>query len=118
MGGPGRVVEGDGTFAVGKRKNGVGRMVSKEHVYVITERGSRKIRRLVVKDKTADVLRISDKHIFPNTEVMVDPGTENNHFNNMELISQLHEIIGPIHVSRENTFLNRYPNYGIKPIGY
>ena len=36
---------------------------------------------------------------------MVDPGTENNHFKNMELISQLHEIIGPIHVNRENTFL-------------
>ena len=106
MGGPGRVVEGDGTFVIGKRKNGVGRMVSKEHVYVITERGSRKIRRLVVKDKTADVLRIFDKHILPNTEIMVDPGTENNHFKNMELISQLHEIIGPIHVNRENTFLN------------
>ena len=54
MGGPGRVVEGDGTFVIGKRKNGVGRMVSKEHVYVITERGSRKIRRPVVKDKSAE----------------------------------------------------------------
>ena len=38
MGGPGRQVEGDGTFVIGKRKNGVGRMRSKEHVYVITER--------------------------------------------------------------------------------
>ena len=78
MGGPGRQVEGDGTFVIGKRKNGVGRMVSKEHVYVITERGSRKIRRLVVKEKTADVLKIFDKHILPNTELMVDPGTEYN----------------------------------------
>ena len=43
---------------------------------MITERGSRKIRRLVVKDKTADVLKIFDKHILPNTELMVDPGTE------------------------------------------
>ena len=37
---------------------------------------------------------------------MVDPGTENNNFKNMELIAQLHEITGPIHVNRENTFLN------------
>ena len=65
MGGPGRVVEGDGTFVIGKRKNGVGRMVSKEHVYVITERGSRKIRRLVVKDKTADVLRYLISIYYP-----------------------------------------------------
>ena len=47
MGGPGVVVEGDGTFVIGKRKNAVGRMRSKEHVYVITQRGSRKIRRIV-----------------------------------------------------------------------
>ena len=91
MGGPGRVVEGDGTFVIGKRKKGVGRMVSKEHVYVITERGSRKIRRLVVTDKTADLLRIFDKHILP-IELMVDPGTENNHFKNMELIEKSKKI--------------------------
>ena len=32
MGGPGRVVEGDGTFVIGKRENGVGRIVSKGRV--------------------------------------------------------------------------------------
>lgn len=37
---------------------------------------------------------------------MVDPGTENKLCKNMVLISQLHEIIVPIHVNRENTFLN------------
>ena len=86
MGGPGAVVEADGTQVIGKRKNGLGRMVCKEHVYVITERGHRKIRRLVVKDKSADVLQVFDKHILPDTEITVDPGTENNHFKNLELI--------------------------------
>ena len=68
MGGPGVVVEGDGTFVIGKRKKAVGRMRSKEHVYVLTERGSRKIRRIVVKDKSADALAIFDKHLLPETE--------------------------------------------------
>ena len=74
-------------------------MVSKEHVYVITERGHRKIRRLVVKDKSSDVLQVFDKHLLPGTEIMVDPGTENNHFKNIELIRQLHEIPGPVHIN-------------------
>ena len=81
-------------------------MVSKEHVYVITERGSRKIRRLVVKDKSADVLHVFDKHLLPDTEIMVDPGTENNHFKNIDLIRQLHEIAGPIHVNLKHPFEN------------
>ena len=106
MGGPDAVVEADGTQVIGKRKNGLGRMMSKEHVYVITERGQRKIRRLVVKDKTADVLQVFDKHLLPNTEIMVDPGTENNHFKNIDLITQLHEIPGPIHINFDNPFQN------------
>ena len=61
MGGPpqGLIVEGDGMFVIGKRKCGVGRWHSKEqeHVYVITERGSHKIRRIVVRDKSATVLQ-------------------------------------------------------------
>ena len=81
-------------------------MMSKEHLYVITERGQRKIRRLVVKDKTADVLQVFDKHLLPNTEIMVDPGTENNHFKNIDLITQLHEIPGPIHINFDNPFHN------------
>ena len=106
MGGPDAVVEADGTQVIGKRKNGLGRMMSKEHVYVITERGQRKIRRLVVKDKSADVLQVFDKHLLPNTEIMVDPGTENNHFKNIDLITQLHEIPGPIHINLDNPFQN------------
>ena len=106
MGGPDNQVEADGTFVIGKRKNAVGRMRSKEHVYVITQRASRKIRRIVVKDKTADVLSVFDKHLLPNTTIMVDPGTENNHFKNLELIRELHEIPGPIHVDTDNAFLN------------
>ena len=84
----------------------MGRMRSKEHVYVITERGKRKIRRLVVKDKSADVLQVFDKHLLPNTEIMVDPGTENNHFKNIELIRILHEIPGPIHINYDNPTQN------------
>ena len=68
-------------------------MISKEHVYVITERGQRKIRQLVVKDKSADVLQVFDKHLLPNTEIMVDPSTENNHFKNIDIITQLHEFL-------------------------
>ena len=59
MGGPGVIVEGDGMFVIGKRKCGVGRWHSKLHVYVITERGSKKIRRIVVRDKSATVLKQS-----------------------------------------------------------
>ena len=106
MGGPGKTIEADGTFVIGKRKNGMGRMVSKEHVYVITERGSRKIRRLCVKDKSAQVLSIFNKHILPNSTICVDPGTENNHFKNLDLITALHQIPGPIHFNRENPFEN------------
>ena len=58
MGGVGRMVEGDGMFVAGKRKCGVGRYHSKEHVYVCLERGSRKIRRLVVRDKSAEALHL------------------------------------------------------------
>ena len=58
MGGAGKVVEDDWMFLFGKRKGGFGRWHSKEHVYVCLERGSRKIRRIVVKDKTAAVLEI------------------------------------------------------------
>ena len=43
MGGIARYVEGDGMFVIGKRKCGVGRFHTKEHVYVCIERGSRKI---------------------------------------------------------------------------
>ena len=52
----GKVVEGDGMFLIGKHKCGVGRWHSKEHVYVCLERGCRKIRRMVVKDKSAGAL--------------------------------------------------------------
>ena len=38
------MVEGDGMFVIGKRKCGVGRFHSKEHVYVCLERGKRKKR--------------------------------------------------------------------------
>ena len=106
MGGPNAVVEADGTWVIGKRKDGLGRMRSQEHFYVITERGQRKIRRLVVKDKTAEVLQVFDKHLLPNTEIMVDPGTENNHFKNIDLIRQLHAIPGTIHINLNNPFEN------------
>ena len=98
MGGPGKVVEGDGMFLIGKRKCGVGRWHSKEHVYVCLERGSRKIRRIVVKDKSAAALEVFSKYILPNTEMCVDPGTENSFFKNIDAIVDLHEIPGPIHV--------------------
>ena len=98
LGGAGKVVEGDGMFLIGKRKCGVGRWHSKEHVYVCLERGSRKIRRIVVKDKTAAALEVFSKYILPNTEMCVDPGTENTYFKNLNAIVDLHEIPGPIHV--------------------
>ena len=98
MGGVGKMVEGDGMFAIGKRKCGVGRYHSKEHVYVCVERGSRKIRRLVVKDKSAEALHLFKNHILPNTEMCVDPGKENTYFKTLGAIIDLHEIPGPIHV--------------------
>ena len=72
MGGPGKVVEGDGMFVIGKRKFGVGRMHSKEHVYARTERGNGKIRRIAVPDKSADALAVFDKHMLPRTRICVD----------------------------------------------
>ena len=98
MGGVGKMVEGDGMFVIGKRKCGVGRYHSKEHVYVCLERGSRKIRRIVVKDKSAEALFMFKKHILPNTEMCTDPGKENMYFKNLNAIVDLHEIPGPIHV--------------------
>ena len=98
MGGTGTIVEGDGMFLIGKRKCGVGRWHSKEHVYVCLERGSRKIRRIVVKDKSAPALDVFSKYILPDTEMCVDPGTENNFFKNLNAVVELHEIPGPIHV--------------------
>ena len=77
MGGPGVICEGDGMFVIGKRKGGVGRWHSKAHVYVITERGSRKIRRKVVKDKSAGVLEVFTVHLLKGTTMNVDVGTEN-----------------------------------------
>ena len=107
MGGGGKIVEGDGMFVVGKRKCGIGRYHSKEHVYVCLERGSRKIRRFVVRDKSADALSVFAKHLKPNTEMCVDPGTENTFFDNLPAIVELHKIPGPIHVDandpRKNT---------------
>ena len=73
-------------FVVGKRKCGVGRYHSKEHVYVCLERASRKIRRIVVRDKSSDVLSVFAKHPKPNTEMCVDPGTENTYFDQKSAI--------------------------------
>ena len=80
LGGQDKVVEGDGMFVLATRKGGVGRWHSKEHIYVICERGSRKIRRKVVKDKSASVLSVFDRHILPGSIFMCDPGKENEHF--------------------------------------
>ena len=102
MGGPGKIVEGDGMFVVGKRKCGVGRYHSKEHVYVCLERKTRKVRRIVVRDKSSDVLSVFAKHLKPNTEMCVDPGTENTYFDNLPAITNLHKIPGPIHIDRDN----------------
>ena len=98
MGGPGKIVEGDGMFLIGKRKCGVGRMHTKEHVYVCLERYSRKIRRIVVKDKSASSLSVFQKYILPQTEMCTDPGTENTFFGNLDSIIRLHQIPGPIHI--------------------
>ena len=102
MGGPGKIVEGDGMFLIGKRKCGVGRMHSKEHVYVCIERNSRKIRRIVVRDKSASSLNVFRKYILPETEMCTDPGTENTFFANLDSIIELHQIPGPIHVDAHN----------------
>ena len=100
------MVEGDGMFVVGKRKCGVGRYHSKEHVYVILERSTRKIRRIVVRDKSADVLSAFAKHLKEDTEMCVDPGTENTYFDKLSSVITLHKIPGPIHVDPDNPRLN------------
>ena len=105
-GGPGKIVEGDGMFVIGKRKCGVGRWHSKEHVYVCTERGARKIRRLVVPDKSAEAHSDFDAHLLPDTTMCVDVGTENTHFKSIESVSKINEIPGPIHVDKEDTTKN------------
>ena len=102
MGGPGKVVEGDGMFVIGKRKCGVGRMHSKEHVYVCTERGARKIRRIVVPDKSAGVLSVFDNHLLPGTSMCVDDGNENTHFSDVPEVTRLSKIPGPIHVDKDD----------------
>ena len=99
MGGPGKIVEGDGMFVIGKRKCGVGRWHSKEHIYACTERGSRKIRRILVPDKSADV-SVFDDHILPNTTMCVDDGMENTHFKNLPTVTNLSTIPGPIHIDK------------------
>ena len=106
MGGGGKIVEGDGMFVVGKRKCGIGRYHSKEHVYVCLERGSRKIRRVVVRDKSADALSVFAKHLKPNTEMCVDPGTENTYFENLTAVVELHKIPGPIHIDSNDPHKN------------
>ena len=89
-------------LVIGKRKCGVGRYHSKEHVYVCTQRGSRKIRRIVVKNKSAKVLEVFAPHILPNTEMCVDSGTENEYFRSLNNIVTLHDIPGPIHYNRNS----------------
>ena len=93
-------------FVLATRKGGVGRWHSKEHVYVVVERGARKIRRKVVKDKSATVLSVFDKHILPGTTFMCDPGKENEHFKSLAAISTVYEIPGPIHVDLGHRFRN------------
>ena len=72
----------------------------------MVERGARKIRRKVVKDKSASVLSVFDQHILPNTTFMCDPGKENEHFKSLSAISNVYEIPGPIHVDLSNRFRN------------
>ena len=93
-------------FVLATRKGGVGRWHSKEHVYVVVGRGARKIRRKVVKDKSATVLSVFDKHILPGTTFMCDPGKENEHFKSLAAISTTYEIPGPIHVDLGHRFRN------------
>ena len=106
MGGPGRMLGEMGCFVVGKRKFGVGRYQSKEHVYICLERGRRKIRRIVVRDKFSDALSVFSQHIKLNTEICVDPGIENVYFDNLPAVITLHEIPGPIHVDPAQPRLN------------
>ena len=106
LGGPGVIVEGDGMFVIGKRKCGVGRWHSKLHVYVITERGSKKIRRIVVRDKSATVLSVFDKYLLPSTCMMTDEGTENTHFDMSHLVDSIFKIPGPIHVDPQDPSKN------------
>merc|ERR1719318_485000 len=89
-------------FVIGKRKCGVGRMHSKEHVYVCTERGGRKIRRIAVPNKSAAVLSVFNQHLLPRTSMCVDDGTENTHFSDLSKITQLSKIPGPIHVDKDD----------------
>ena len=95
LGGPGKIVEGDGMFVVGKRKCGVGRYHSKQHVYVCLERKSRNVRRIVVRDKSSDVLSVFAKHLKPNTEMCVDPGTENVYFDNLPAVTTYIKFLDP-----------------------
>ena len=89
-------------FVVGKRKCGVGRYHSKEHVYVCLERKSRKVRRIVVRDKSADALSVFAKHLKPYTQMCVDVGTENQFFENLSLVTTLYKIPGPIHIDSDD----------------
>lgn len=102
MGGPGKVVEGNGMFVIGKRKCGVGIMHSKEHVYICIERGGRKIRRIAVPDKSAAVLSVFDKHLLSRTSMCVDDGTGNTHFSNLSKVKQVRKIPVPIHVDKKD----------------
>ena len=105
-------------FLIGKRKCGVGRYRSKGHVYVCCQRGTRKIRRIVVADKSADVLKVFKSHILPGTEMCVDLGTENTYFKDLNSVVTLHEIPGPIHVDvndpRKNTQTVEASHSGVK----
>ena len=98
MGGPSVICEGDGMFVIGKRKCGVGRWHCKEHIYVVTERGARKIRRKVVANKTAKVLEVFSSHIREGTLMMVDVGPENTFFDHSPLVERVFKVPGPIHV--------------------
>ena len=73
-------------FAIGKRKCGVGRCHSKQHIYVVTERSLRKIRRMVVENKTASVLEVFARHIREGSIMMVDVGQENTYFDQSDLV--------------------------------
>ena len=106
LGGYNKVVEGDGMFVLATRKGGVGRWHSKEHIYVVVERGTRKIRRKVVKDKSATVLSVFDHHIVDGSIFMCDPGKENQHFKTLSSVAEVYEIPGPIHVDLNNRFKN------------
>ena len=98
MGGPDAICEGDGMFVIGKRKCGVGRWHSKEHVYVVLERNARKIRRRVVANKSSTVLAVFTRHIKPHTTIMVDDGQENVFFDHSPIIDNVFKIPGPIHI--------------------